>query len=86
MSILSDEEIGDCVDDYFGLMALQHKYIYDIDQVQEYGLKLARAIEAKVLQHVAMDNLVAWQQEFDNSAQLIGNKPTSYAKLKEDFE
>ena len=44
---LSDEEIGDCVDDYFGLMALQHKYIYDIDQVQEYGLKLARAIEER---------------------------------------
>ena len=44
---LSDEEIGDCVDDYFGLMALQHKYIYDIDQIQEYGLKLARAIEKR---------------------------------------
>ena len=44
---LSDEEIGDCVDDYFGLMALQHKYIYDIDQIQEYGLKLARAIEER---------------------------------------
>ena len=45
---LSDDEIVDCVDDYFGLMALQHKYIYSIDQVQEYGLKLSRAIEAKV--------------------------------------
>ena len=44
---LSDEEIGDCVDDYFGLMALQHKYIYDIDQVQQYGLKLAKAIEER---------------------------------------
>ena len=44
---LSDDEIVDCVDDYFGLMALQHKYIYSIDQVQEYGLKLARAIEER---------------------------------------
>ena len=44
---LSDEEIGDCVDDYFGLMALQHKYTYSIDQVQEYGLKLCKAIEER---------------------------------------
>lgn len=34
----------------------------------------------------AMNELVAWQQEFDKSAQLIGNKPTSYVKLKENFE
>ena len=46
----------------------------------------ARAIEEKVIQNIAMDNLVAWQQEFENSAQLMGNKPTNYAKLKEDFE
>lgn len=44
---LSDEEIGDCVDDCFGLMALQHKYTYSIDQVQEYGLKLCKAIEER---------------------------------------
>jgi len=44
---LSDDEIGDCVDDCFGLMALQHKYTYSIDQVQEYGLKLCKAIEER---------------------------------------
>ena len=44
---LIDEEISDCVDDCFGLMALQHKYTYSIDQVQEHGLKLCKAIEER---------------------------------------
>ena len=46
--------------------------------------KLQQALDAD--KDRAMDELVKWQQEFEKSAQLIGNKPTSYAKLKEDFE
>lgn len=39
--------------------------------------KLQKALDAD--RDRAMDELVKWQQEFDN-------KSTSYAKLKEDFE
>ena len=46
--------------------------------------KLQQALDAD--KDRAMDELVKWQQEFEKSSQLIGNKPTSYAKLKEDFE
>lgn len=49
--------------------------------------KLQKALDADAQRrNEAMDELVAWQQEFEKSAQIIGNKPTSFAKIKEDFE
>lgn len=49
--------------------------------------KLQQALDADAQRrNEAMDELVAWQQEFEKSAQIIGNKPTNYAKIKEDFE
>jgi hypothetical protein len=44
---LTDEEIVDCVDNIFGLMALQTKYVMDIYQIQQCGIELARAILRK---------------------------------------
>lgn len=85
MSILSDEYI----------LELKNKYI-DIEWFDEgeygmeyniYGIEdFARAIEQRVIENQALQNLMDWQQEFEKSAQIIGNKLTSYAKLKEDFE
>ena len=81
MSKLTDDEIiQTACDAFYGIIE---------EESRPEFIRFARMIEKKVKQNIAdiaMDNLVAWQQEFENSAQIIGNKPTGYAKLKEDFE